>query len=304
MRVVCLLLTVTALAGCRDSASWPPDGGQLRTFASIPPAAYLVERIGGPHVQVGVLVGPGQSPHTFEPTPRQVAALCEAQAFFTIGLPFERLIVAKLAATRPELRVVDLRDGIELLPAVEHVHEAVAAQSEPGASGGHAHGEDAYDPHFWLDPQRARIAASTIAIALQQLDPSHGEEYAQRLAGVQVELAELDARIAARLAPFHGREFFVFHPAYGYFADRYGLKQVAIETAGKEPGARRLTHLIERARAARARVIFYEPQFSAAAAQAVARELGARVIPLDPQARDYLRNLDDIAAKTEEALRP
>jgi len=96
---------------------------------------------------------------------------------------------------------------------------------------------------------------------------------------------------------------YVFHPAFGYFADAYGLTQVPVEFEGKEPGARQLAGLIDRARADGVRVIFVQPQFSGKSAAVVAAAIGGAVIPINPLSRDYLANLEAMASAVEQGLR-
>jgi len=133
-------------------------------------------------------------------------------------------------------------------------------------------------------------------------DPRHAAAYERNLKALQADLDEVDARIAEALAPLKGRKFFVFHPAFGYFADAYGLKQVPVEIEGKSPGPRRLAALIEKARREGVKVIFVQPQFSPRGAQAVAEAIGGVVVPMDPLARDYLKNLEHIAQQIKKAL--
>jgi zinc transport system substrate-binding protein len=272
----------------------------LKAFVTLLPQAYFVERIGGPYANVHVLVGPGQSPHTFDPTPQQMARLAGARIFFAAGLPFERQLLAKAKAVNPNLQVIDTRQGIPLrwmTPA-----EAAADAEEPGeghAARGHA-GEP--DPHFWLNPRYAKTMAATIEKALAAADPAHAEAFRKNLAALHEDLGQLDARLRGALAPLAGRGFFVYHPAFGYFADAYGLRQIPVEIEGKEPSARRLAQLVARAKAEGVRVIFVQPQFSAKSAEAVAQAIGGSVIPMDDLAKDYLANMTDMAEKVRKAL--
>jgi zinc transport system substrate-binding protein len=93
-----------------------------------------------------------------------------------------------------------------------------------------------------------------------------------------------------------GRELFVFHPAYGYLASRYGLRQVAVEVGGKRPTARQLTVLVDAARASGTRAMFVQPQFSGGSARATADAIGVKLVELDPLAGDYFVNLESMAA--------
>ena len=287
-------------------------GGGIPVFVSVLPQAYFVERVGGEHVEVTVMVQPGQSPATYAPTPRQLGSLSEAKLYFSVGVPFERGFLHKVASTSPGLRIVDTREGVPLLTmAGERIpggprHDEGMGETEPSDSahelGEHSHGGNDPDPHTWLDPKRVMIQAETIARALVEIDPAGEKGYRTNLASFQRELHILDRRIAEVFAPLEGARFMVYHPAYGYFADAYGLRQVAVETEGKEPSARQLTALIEAARASEVEIIFYQPQFSSKYATVVADAVGAVAVPLDPLARNYIRNLEEMADKIEQAL--
>ena len=130
------------------------------------------------------------------------------------------------------------------------------------------------DPHIWLNPLLVKTQARTICDALVELDPQHAADYRKNLAAFEADLDRVHAEIAATLAPLKGRELFVFHPAFGYFADAYGLKQVPVEIEGKEPTAKQLAELIARAKADHVKVIFVQPQFSRKSAEAIAQAIG------------------------------
>jgi len=314
----------------------------LKAFVTILPQAWFVERIAGPYAEVHVLVGPGQSPHTFDATPQQMAQLSESRLFFASGWPFEQRLLEKAKAVNPNLVVIDTRQGIPLrwmTPAEAEADEraehaasggvrslngiglqtpsgAPAAGAAPAAPGGvrsldgaglqtpssaAAHGGTP-DPHFWLNPRYAKIMAATIEKALEAADLPHAEAFRKNLAALDDDLDKLDARLREALAPLAGRDFFVYHPAFGYFADAYGLRQAPVELEGKEPTARQLARLVARARAEGVRIIFVQPQFSAKSAEAVAAAIGGAVVPLDDLAKDYVANLTDMADKVRSAL--
>lgn len=277
---VCLVLCLLTPAATRADA--------VRVFVSVPPQAGLVERLGGDQVEVEVMVPPGRSPATYEPTPRQMARLARARLYVRVGVPFERGFIGGLRQSHPELRIVDQRAGVALL----------TSDGKPLA------GKDtnAADHHVWLDPKRLGKQAANIAGGLEAVDPERAGSYRANLKRLQTKLEALDARLTLLLAPFRGEELFVFHPAYTYFAASYGLEQVAVETGGKEPSARRLAALIERARRAGARVVFVQPQFSKKSARLVAEAIGGTVVPMDPLARDVIANLEAMAIEVARTL--
>lgn len=264
----------------------------LSVFVSLLPQQTFVERLGGPDVVVESLVKPGFSPHTYEPTPSQIARLAEAELFVGIGLPFESAWMERLRAANPNMRLLDLSEGIErrVMEAHDHHHDHHAhAPAVPAQAGSEL------DPHLWTSPRLVRTMGERIAAVLTELDPAHASDYAARLATFQADLEALDADIRAQLAGLKHRRFMVYHPAWGYFADAYGLTQIPIELDGKEPGPRQLADLIDQARKQNVKVIFVQPQFSRKAAEQVARAIDGRVEAIDNLAPDYFENLRRVA---------
>jgi zinc transport system substrate-binding protein len=293
-------LTLSLLMGLWPGLSFCGEdgaGGKINVFVGIEPIAYFVERVGGPLVEVSVLVGPGQDPHTFEPTPKLMAKLARAKVFFNLGFPFEETLVKKLGATFKNAEIVNMQKGIELRPVNEQDGDHHAVEEH-----GHAHEADALDRHTWLDPKLARIQAGTIADALIQIDPKNRELYEANLKKFQADLDRIHEQLKEALAPVKGKSFFVFHPAFGYFAHEYGLQQVAVEIDGKEPTARQLARLIKDAKKHDVRVIFVQPQFPKKNAENLAESIGGAVVPIDDLARDYVTNLAEIAKKLKSAL--
>jgi zinc transport system substrate-binding protein len=306
---VILVLLITLLMSLPANAADKP-GGKIKAFVSLLPMAYFVERVGGPNVEVSVLVGPGQDPHTFEPTPRLMAKLANARVLFKMGFPFEETIIKKIGSTFKNVEVVDLQQGIRLRTMTEE--EAAAEKAEDEHGHGHAHGEvedherrheaGDLDQHTWLDPQLAKIQARTIAETLIRIDSVHKDQYEKNLKDFQADLDTMHQQLTKALAPVKGKSFFVFHPAYGYFGDAYGLKQIPVQIGGKEPTARQLARLIELAKEDGVRVIFVQPQFSKKSAEALAKAIGGAVVALDDLAPDYLSNLKEMATKLDSAL--
>ncbi|MDP8222852.1 MAG: zinc ABC transporter substrate-binding protein [Candidatus Lernaella stagnicola] len=279
--VMALLLCL----GVANAAAAP-----LEVFVSIVPQKYFVERVGGEEVSVAVLVGPGRSPATYDPTPAQMARLSRAAVLFRIGVPFENRLMTKIPTVCPNLRIVDTRRGVKLL----------AMEEDHGHDDGHDHA--GMDPHIWLDPKRVKVQARTIAESLSELRPAAAATFRANLAAFERDLDEVDARIGRVLAPFRGRSFMVFHPSYGYFGDSYGLVQIAVEASGKSPGPRQIARWVDWARAENIRIVFVQPQFASSAVHTIAQSIDGAVVPMDPLAEDYLTNLEAMARRIEEAL--
>lgn len=289
LRIVLALLASLIVSG--------PCLAQVKAAAGIEPVGYFVERVGGEHVRTEVLVRAGGNPHTFEPSPRVLAAVSEATLFFAVGMPFETRLVDKIRGSNAALELIDLRKGITL----RAMAEGEACTHEAGGHEHEGHGEGAPDPHIWLSPLNAKIMAATIHDALAAADPAHAEAYGRNLAALQADLDALHQRLAQELAPYRGRAFYAYHPAFGYFADAYGLRQIPVEIEGKEPSAKQLTETIARAKADGARAVFVQKQFSQRAAQSLAAELRAQVIELDPLARDYIPSLQQLPERLRNA---
>ena len=268
---------------------------KAQIFVTVPPQAYLAKRIGGETVEVHTLVSKGQDPHTFEPTPRQAAALAGASLFFTVDIPFERQLAAKVTASNRRLQIVDSTKGIVRLPLTEPDHHEAHAKK--------AHSDNETDPHLWLGPANLRIMAENMATALSTAMPEHKEALQRNLASLQTEINALDKRLATALTPHRGKTFYVFHPAFGYFANTYGLKQKSVEINGKSPTPRQLTALIRQAREDRVHTIFVQPQFDSKSADTVAKAIDGTVVPIDPMEQEVLRNLATIAGAIEQALK-
>jgi len=279
-----LTMLLSFLLWCSVLSAAKADSNTVNVFVSILPQAYFVERIGGSHVDVDVLVEPGHSPATYEPTPKQMAKLEKSQVYFRIGTPFEKGFIGKISGILKNVKIVDTRRDVPF-----RYFEASLGKDNP-------------DPHIWLDPKLVKIQADTIYAALREIDPVHEETYKKNVRAFKDDLDAVDAKIAEILAPVHGETIYVFHPAFGYFCDAYGLRQVAVEVDGKEPSPKQLSHLIGQAKKDGVKVIFVQPEFSTKNAGVIAQAIGGAVVPMDPLARDYLNNLDIMANRIQEAL--
>lgn len=267
------------------SEGGPSD--RIKVFVSILPQAYFVERVGGEHVDVSVMVGPGQSPATYEPRPKQMAELNKARLYFRIGVPFENVWMERISKANPNMKVIDTRHGIELLSMMAHHRHDDEAH--------HHHGTGMKDPHIWLSLRLVKTQAQNMCAALISEDLAHRSYYESNLRAFQADLDKLDGEISELLKPIKTRKFMVFHPALGYFARDYAWEEIPIERQGKEPSAKMLAGLIERAKAEGIKVVFVQQQFGHASAEMIARAIGGKVVYIDPLAKDYLANMRKIA---------
>jgi zinc transport system substrate-binding protein len=273
-----LILLAGLFAACGGKTGRTGDRPVLAL--SILPQSYFASRIVGSgdeaRARIMTLVGPGQNPHSYEPTPRQMADLAAARAWVLSGTEFEISLRPKVEALFPRLAIIDGTAGVRFrtVPAREADDDG-----------------DGIDRHTWLGHKPARIMAGHILAALYEIDSAGEASYRKNY---QALIADMDQEFGAlreKLAPQRGKVVFVYHPAFGYFLDEFGILQEAVEIDGKEPTPRALNSLLQRARQQRAAAIFVQAQFPVNTAKTAAEAAGAVLVPLDPLAPDWLANI-------------
>jgi zinc transport system substrate-binding protein len=277
-----LLCSVPSLAACVASSGadggQPGSDGRLRLVASFYPLQYVTQRITGDRASVTSLTPPGAEPHDLELTPKDVAAVSDAD--LVIYLKGFQAAVDDAAENEAGDHGEDVRPAADLDRSV----------SEEGVTG--------TDPHFWLDPVRLSAVSTLIEHRLATIDPDGAGSYQANLTSLTGDLRTLDGELRAGLATCANKNLVTSHQAFGYLAERYGLTQVGISglSPEEEPNPATLAKVADFVRAHRVRTIYYETLVSPAIAQTVARETGARTAVLDPiegltsssDGRDYL----------------
>ena len=314
-----LLVSLGILTGCSSpTADSNPEtqisasettNEPLDITVSILPQKYFIEKIGGNLVKVNIMVEPGASPATYEPKPRQMKALSEAEAYVSIGVPFEKAWMERIKGANPQILVIDSAKGIERMEMVEHHHHEEEEaehdhdhEAEKAAREGHDQGAESLDPHIWLSPQLVKIQAENIYQSLVNIDPENEAEYQANLAQFLTEIDQLDQQIEQNLAGIENRQFLVFHPSWGYFARDYDLEQVSIEVGGQEPSAAELGEIVKEAQEEKIKVIFAQPEFSTQSAETIAQEIGGEVLLITPLAPDWSNNLLQVSQTFAEVL--
>jgi zinc transport system substrate-binding protein len=302
-----LLLTVGLslfVSGCLDSGDSPVNestGQQVEATAtsepiivavSLLPQSEFVEKVGGDKVKTVVVIPPGADPHTYEPSPRELGEVSKASMYVTagVGMPFEEVWIDRFESINSGTLIVNSSDGIELKKLVGHHHEE-EIESENESDADH----EELDPHIWTSPANSKKMVENIYEGLAKIDPGNETYYAENRDAYLKELDSLDARIRAKLEGRKERNFMVFHPSWGYFAADYNLTMIPVEIEGKEPSAQDLAKLVDLAKEKQVKVIFIQPQFSTRSAQAVAEEIGGEVIAVDPLAKNYVENMDNVS---------
>jgi zinc transport system substrate-binding protein len=287
---------------------------------SHPGLLWLVRGLVPAGTQVTAFVPAGSAPETFEPTPSSIATLSKADFFIASAVPFETAWLPRIKTTAPQLIVVESFPSSEQnglngqTPQDQKEKPKKGSSSKAQLRHGHDHH---HDPHLWLAPRELRQAAVRIAAALEQRIPAEGTRL--RLGNVLEDLGALEGEISAELssgksddragAPKLQKSFFVFHPAWGAFAEQFGLEQHALEDLGHSPGPAHMQRFVTKMKADQSQVVFVQPQMSTREAKVVARLAGAEVVTVDPLAEDLPQELrrmarllrDDFASRERRA---
>jgi zinc transport system substrate-binding protein len=262
--VIVLLASSTLLLSATNTHA---AEGRLKVVASIAPLADFARQVGKDKVDVLLLLRPGASPHTYEPAPRMVREISRARIFIEVGAGLEFWADRLIAATAKGITTVVCSSGIQLIGGEDHDHALSNV-----------------NPHIWLDPVICMKIVDKIAAAFAAADVANATFYRENASAYVSRLVVLDREIARTVKTFRTKEYVTFHPAWNYFARRYGLRVAGVieEAPGKEPTPRYVQHILEVLRQIKTKVIFSEPQFSPRIAEAIAQEADARVLMLDP----------------------
>lgn len=252
---------------------------------SIVPQRSFLEAIAGDLVEAVVMIPPGSSPETYEPTPRDMENFYQAGVYFAIGVPVEEAGILPAARQGQSGMIVAL-------------HEA-AAEKYPDV----LFPDGSRDPHIWLSPRRVAVMVEAMAEELSRMDPAHAGIYNENAQEYIAELSGLDEELRALFSGVTKKKFLVFHPAFGYLAADYGLEMYALEEEGKEASAQDLRAMIDFARAEGLKVVFCSDEHASRQADAFAEEIGGKVVVLSPLAEDYLENMRRMAGLLAESLR-
>ena len=242
---------------------------KINIMVSILPQVDFVGSIGKDKVSVEVMIPPGFSPATYEPSMEQLKELSKADLYIKIGhIPFEKTQMKKLEDLNPKMKVIDSSDRTEIYEN---------------------------DPHIWLSPKLVKLQVENIYLALVEMDAENKSFYENNKNEYLVELDNLDLELKNTFSKIKGRKILVFHPAFGYLARDYGFEQIAVEIDGKEPSAENLANIIDLAKEENIKTIFVQKQFSLKSAEAIAKQIDGSVVSLDPLSKDYVENLRRIA---------
>jgi ABC-type lipoprotein release transport system permease subunit/ABC-type Zn uptake system ZnuABC Zn-binding protein ZnuA len=234
---------------------------------TVEPLRYFAEKIAADDYEFFAVVPAGQSPETYDPSPRETARIGKGRAFLHFNsLPVEHSITASIEENNPNIMVADVSVGMNFHDVKEDEHHT-----------DHAH----HDPHIWTSFAGARVVASNICKTLLVMNPDEEDVYLSRCKRFMDELQTLENQLHQTLDTLSCSSFVVYHPALTYFADEFGLTQISIEADGKEPSPATMKRLIDKALADKVRVVFVQIEFDRKHAEQVAAAIGARIVVIN-----------------------
>lgn len=259
-------LLASACGGGDDTGEFQAEGPRFVT--TIPPLAMILKPMVDGRGTVEVLLEPGDSPHTYEPSPSDLRAISE-EAIVVNGADHLDGWVADLP-TSHSLTLVDL------LP--EEVGRPF------GESESHAHADTTVDPHFWTDPRAVMSLLPVLADTLCGIDEGGCSTYRSNVDSLTTTLSALDARLDARMEPIRDVPVLLAQPFFRYFLAQYGPHLVGIvePQPAKEPSPRQLQALVAQVQESGAQAILTQRQLSPRAAEAVAEAADIPLVELDP----------------------
>ena len=283
------VLLSLVLAACGAPSAPSVDDGKLNIVATTSIVADVVSQVGGEHVNVEILLPVGADPHSFEPTPQDIAKVADADIVFANGAGLEAFIERLLASADAEGKIVEVSDGIVLLDALVDEHD----EHDEHAGG---------DPHTWTDPNNVIIWVENIETALSEADSANAESYTANAAVYTDKLKEIDGWIREQIAqiPEENRKIVTDHRLIGYYVDEYGLEMAGAIIPGysslSEPSAQELAAIEDAIRELGVSTIFVGNTVNASLSERVAGDTGVKLVyfytgslsPADGDAPTYL----------------
>ncbi len=266
------ILTALSLTGCSEKVA---DDNVITV--TIEPQRYFAEQIAGDKYKINCVVPSGQSPETYDPTPKQMVEIGKSVAYLQIGdIGFEQVWMDKIRENNPELPVFNMSKGMKMLTEAE----SICTGEEEGHD--HHHHAGGMDPHIWTCIEGAKTIAWNTLNALIQLDKDNTSYYWENYNVVYAEIEKTKLALQELLDPLTHRTFIIYHPALTYFANEFNLTQLSIEMDGKEPTPAQLKTLVETARKDDVKIVFIQKEFDKKNAEIIAKETGCKLVSINP----------------------
>jgi manganese/iron transport system substrate-binding protein len=281
-KIITVFVLFVFIGACTPQAVQTPEAAQnepiMQVVATTSILADVVRQVAGERVEVQSLIPPGSDPHSYQLTPRDMAAIAQADLVFMVGAGLEEFLDGVIERTGGNARLVPVSEGIELL---EFEHED---EHEDEDEGEHEDEHEEGDPHVWFDPNNVIFWVQGIELVLSQMDPLHSAVYAANAEAYIEQLVELDAWVQEQVAviPVENRLLVTDHLLLGYFAERYGFEQVGAVFPGystmAEPSAQEMAALEDTIREMGVKAVFVGNTVNPQVSQRIAEDTGTQLV--------------------------
>ncbi len=271
LQVIAVFFLVFVSACSSSSGSVPATGGKLDVVADIDILGDVVQQVGGDHIHLNILIPVGSDPHSYQPAPRDLAEVSNANVVFLNGAGLEQGFLDRLVQNAGKAQVVDVSTGV-------HLQEITASQA---AVSGEVQGTD---PHVWMDPNNVMVWVQNIKDALVKQDPTNAPSYTANADAYLKQLQDLDAWVKQQVAqaPASNRKLVTDHMVLGYFAARYDFQQVGAIFPGyssmSEPSAQDVARLEDTMHSLGVKAVFVGNTVNAQVAEQVAKDTGVKLV--------------------------
>jgi zinc transport system substrate-binding protein len=278
MVIVTIIITLAMLLIPTSHSRNKAVDGKLGVAVTLVPYADFVRQVGGDKVDVTIMVPSRASPHSYEPTTSQMAALSEAEVYVKVGAPieFELAWMDGLIKQNPDMLVINGSAGIDLITSAD--------PDEPGM-----------DPHVWTSPLKVKVIVQNICAGLVAADPDNKDYYENNRDSYLNDLDALDEYINGKFEGYTVRYFLIYHPSFGYFSEEYDLNQLSIEFEGKEPTPQGLQECIDLSKQYNLDYVFIEPQYPLQYAQTIADATGGQTALANDLPVSYIESMRSLA---------
>jgi zinc transport system substrate-binding protein len=271
-----ILIIATIMFGCSSkNESEAPNNESSKIYTTLYPIQYAIERIAGDSITVESIYPPGVDAHSYEPSSKDITNIAKSDAFIYLGAGMEAFAeTAADALNNQDVALIELGKHEELFH-VEESEEANHHAEQNVDHDGHHHGD--HDPHIWIDPIRMLEMSNIIKQELINLNPEQESLYNENFKTLEEDLLELDNRYSSTLKDKQNKNILVTHAAYGYWEERYGIQQIAINglSSSSEPSQKELTNIVNQAKKSNLKYIIFEQNTSDRLSEVIRQEIGA-----------------------------
>ena len=274
-----LIIIIILLSGCSASES---DNKEI-IGVSIVPQETFVKAIVGENYEVVTLIPPGSSPETHQPSIRTLEKINRAKLYFSIGVETEKANILPTIKEYENMEIIDLANAVDQIYPPRYF-------SENNDENELNHDHNGRDPHIWLSPKRVIVIVEIMTDKLINAYPKDKDLFLKNSKNYIKKLNDLDKYIQMKIKNADTKDFIIYHPSYGYFAEDYDLNMIEIETDGKKASISRIDEIAKIAKDKKIKTIYYQEEMSFKQAEIIANEINGEIIKLKPLSSNYIES--------------